>query len=129
MWRNKDFFFIGLQLRHTCLMALAHSAHAQLNRNLHMPYNPAQWQHPQSYSVPDPVPLFVLVAFFMPRAPTSVGSTLNKVDAGAGEQYTMLLKSPYVTIFLTRLCILSSRNRYCIDIWGVWGRRQEKLFL
>lgn len=53
----------------------------------------------------------------MLRTPTFVGSTVNKVDAGAGEQYTMDLKSPYVTIFLTRLYILSSRNRHCIDIW------------
>lgn len=65
MRRNKDFFFYWSSTKaYTCLVALAHSAHAQLNRNLHIAYNLAQRQHPQPYSAADPVRPFLLVTFF-----------------------------------------------------------------
>lgn len=44
-------------------MALAHSAHAQSNRNLHVEYNLIQRQHPEPHFLADPVLPLTLVAF------------------------------------------------------------------
>lgn len=86
---------------YTCLMALAHSAHAQLNRNLHIECNLAQRQHPQPHSQADPVHLLPLVAFLsgksnVPRAHREQDRCWGLVDNIQRD-----LKSCYVTAFPT----------------------------
>lgn len=58
---------------YTCLMALAHSAHAQWNKNVPNEHNLAQRHHPEAHSQADPV-----------HTPSSCVFVLNCIDSRVG---------------------------------------------